>query len=294
WAVAVTDFVQAGIIVFSFIFMFINISRVSGGLNVVFEKVDKSLFTFFPKERDLISWLKYLESWIIVGLGSLGAQDLVGRLVAAKNVKIARWSSVIGGIMYWVIGMIPVTFGILATVLLTEVNNESVLISLSMKYLPVPLMSLMVGGLLSAIMSSVDSAMLAPASIIGNNIVPYFIKNVTEEQKLFWCKISVPIIGVGSLIIALYFKNIYALCLESWTVLLTSITAPLIFAVFWKKTTATSTIFASVIGFLTWIIGKIFLGENIPTRLFGFVASCVTVFIVSIFSSEKKKEIKQF
>jgi Na+/proline symporter len=232
WAVAITDFVQAGVIIVSFIFVFLNISKTGGGLITVFQQVDKDLFNFFPKESSFVNWLKYIESWIVVGLGSLGAQDLVSRLVAAKSVKVARWSSIIGGVMYWVIGLMPVMLGILATVLVKELKNDSVLISLSLKFLPIPLISLMIGGLLSAIMSSVDSAMLAPSSIIGNNLIPYFVKNVSDRQKLFWCKISVPIIGFGSLLMALYFKNIYTLCLESWAVLLTSITAPLILGSF--------------------------------------------------------------
>ncbi|MCE5300517.1 MAG: hypothetical protein LLG37_06565 [Spirochaetia bacterium] len=83
----------------------------------------------------------------------------------------------------------------------------------------------MVCGLLSAVMSSIDTAMLAPASILGNNVIPFFKKDMDDKAKLMWCKLFVPILGVASLIIALYFKNIYELALESLTVLLTSFTA---------------------------------------------------------------------
>ena len=84
---------------------------------------------------------------------------------------MAQKASILAGVMYIVIGLIPVLLGIFGRVAMPESTGESILIDLAQKYLSTPLMALMIGALLSAIMSSADSALLAPAGIIGRNIV---------------------------------------------------------------------------------------------------------------------------
>ncbi len=289
WADAVTDFIQMGFIIICFGIVLLNINNsYAGGILELGKKVPAEMFNFYPKTTSSMEWLKYVEAWMIVGLGSLGGQDLLSRIMAARTVTIARWSSVIAGFLYWTVGLIPVLLGIYGRVLLPNYQGESILMDLSIKYLPLPLIALMVGGLLSAIMSTVDTAMLAPASIIGNNIVPFIKPSVNDKTKLFWCKISVPVLGIISLLLALYFKNIYVLCLESWTILLTSFTAPLIFGCFWKRTTPLSVVCSAVAGLVCWIVTGLLLPEY-PTKLFGFIASAVTVVFVSLLTRNRVK-----
>ena len=288
WADAVTDFVQMGFIIVCFGIVVYNISSTNGGLINIIQQIPKEKLHFYPHTTSGLEWMKYIEAWIIVGFGSLGGQDLVSRIMSAKNVTVARWSSVIAGILYWTVGLLPVMLGIVGFILLPNYTGESILIDLSIQYLPLPLVALMVGGLLSAIMSSVDTAMLAPASIIGNNVVPFFVKDVDDKTKLFWCKIMVPILGIVSLFMALYFQNIYELCLESWTVLLTSFTAPLAFGLFWKRTTSAGVIAGAVGGFIAWIAGGLLFPAEYPTKLLGFVVSVTLVFLISLITNDRQ------
>lgn len=275
---AITDFIQMFFILLSlivlFIMIFINHSN-------EISTISKDMYSFFPKSTDPKNWLLYLEAWIIIGLGSLGGQDLVARILAAKNQNIARSSSILAGFLYWILGLIPVLLGIWASVLLPNNPENAVILELAIKFLPLPLIILFAGGLLSAIMSTVDTALLAPASLIGENLFPYFKKDATDKEKLFWCRISVIILGFFSLLLALKFTSIYELCLESWTFLLTSFTAPLLFSLFWKKTTAQGVIAGAVLGFISWAILN-FLFPTQPIKLFAFLISCLSVFIVSI------------
>jgi Na+/proline symporter len=184
--------------------------------------------------------------------------------------------------------MLPVLLGIFGRLVMPKSSGESILIELSLHYLSAPLIALMVGALLSAIMSSADSALLAPASIIGHNIVPSLRPDASEQLKLNWCKWSVPLLAILSLILALYFKNIYRLCQESWGVLLTGVASPMIFGVYWKKANTIGAISGAIAGVISWIMFKIFTPANYPHNLFGFLISCIVLVIVSLAKTQRK------
>jgi Na+/proline symporter len=207
--------------------------------------------------------------------------------MAPKTPNLSRWASIICGVLYIAIGLLPVLLGIFGRLVLPESSGEAVLIELALKYLSAPLVALMVGSLLAAIMSSADSALLAPASIIGHNIVPSIKPDASESLKLKWCKLGVPLLGALSLILALYFKNIYRLCQESWGVLLTGVTAPMIAGVYWKKANTKGAAFGAASGIISWILLKAFTPAHYPHNLFGFAISFIVLIIASLLTQEK-------
>ncbi|MCM8776301.1 MAG: hypothetical protein NC930_08160, partial [Candidatus Omnitrophica bacterium] len=227
-------------------------------------------------------WLGYIQAWILVGLGSLPGQDLYQRILAPKNETVARWSAILSGLLYVLVGMLPVLMGIYGRIAFPGGRSSSILIDLSLKYLPGPFMGVMVGALLSAIMSTVSAALLAPASIIGHNIIPYLKPGVSNEVQLKWCKWSILFVGISSLILALYFRNIYTLCTYSWGVLLVGVVAPMIAGVYWKRANTYGAVAGAVCGPAAWIFLTIFLPEGYPTNLFGFLASWGALVIVSL------------
>lgn len=284
WADTMSDFVQMVIITASLFILFPIIVRDMGGISLMISKTPKEMFYFYPRSSSPITWLNYIQAWIVVGLGSLPAQDLFARTMAARTPNLSRWSSIIAGVMYVLIGLIPVTLGIFGRLVLPESSEGSVLIALALKYLSPPMIALMVGSLLAAIMSSADSALLAPSSIIGHNIVPAIRPHASEKTKLRWCKLSVPILGCVSLVLAIYFKDIYRLCQEAWGVLLTGVVAPMIAGVFWKKANSAGAFIGACAGITVWVYLKVYGPENYPHSLFGFLASALALIAVSLLS----------
>lgn len=285
----ITDFIQMFFILVGIAFLFFYI--LLNHKNEI-SSVSSEMYSFFPKTKNFKDWINYIESWMIVGFGSLGGQDLVARILSARNVKIARRSSIMAGFLYWILGSIPVLLGIWASKILPVNTENSVIVELAMRFLPYPLLVIFIGALLSAIMSTVDTALLAPASLIGENVYPFFKKNFTDKGKLFWCRISVIILGVLSLIIALKFESIYELCLESWTFLLTSFTAPLLFSLFWKKTNSYGVVAGAIGGVVGWAIFNFFIPDFSPP-LAGFIISCISLILTSLLTYYKTKEINK-
>jgi len=283
WAVAVTDLFQMFFILIGLLVMFPLILVDLGGWHSIQATIGPEAFHWYPRDAGPVNWLVYIEAWMIVGIGSLPAQDLFQRVMSPKSEKIARWSAVSAGCMYMVIGLLPVLLGIMGRMALPADNTGgAVLIDLALKYLPLPIVVLMVSALLSAIMSTVDSALLAPAGIIGHNIVHYFKPGAGEEEQLRWCKRSIFVVGIVSLILALYFKNIYTLCTQSWGVLLVGVAAPMLGGMFWKKANAKGALASALSGTAFWILCLLVLPEGHPTNLYGFIMSSVVLVVVSL------------
>lgn len=287
WADTMTDLFQALILLAGLLILYPMLVHNIGGFASAKAKIPENFFYFHPRSTSALDWLNYLQAWIIVGLGSLPAQDLFQRTMAAKNARVSRWGSVIAGILYVVIGLLPVFLGILGRVALPESSGEKILIELSLKYLSPPLIALMIGALLSAIMSSADSALLAPSSIIGHNIVKLIKPGASEELQLKWCKWSVVLLSVFSLALALYFQNIYRLCQEAWGILLVGVVAPMIAGVYWKRTTTVAAAAGAFAGVASWILFKIFTPSDYPHNLLGFVISAAVLVLVSLFTKKR-------
>lgn len=282
WAVSVTDTVQMVIIILGLAVLFPILLAKVGGFAGLRANVPEDFFHLYPRDRAPLPWLNYFQAWIMVGIGSLPGQDLFQRMVSPKNPFVARWSSIWAGILYVLVGLLPVYLGIMGRVVLPDGKPDSVLVDLTVKYLPLPMIGVMIGALLSAIMSTVSAALLAPAGIIGLNLVSQLKPDASEALKLRWCKWSIPLIGVAALLIALYFKNIYTLCTQSWGILLVGVAAPMIAGVYWKKASTAAAISSAVAGTASWILFTLFLPDGSPGNLFGFLVSCVVLVVVSL------------
>lgn len=289
WAVAMTDLFQGVVLLVNLLILYPILVHDIGGFASAKARIPAEFFRFYPADSSLLSWLNYVQAWIIVGLGSLPAQDLFQRIMSAKNATVSKWASISAGCLYVAVGLLPVYLGILGRVAVPESSGERILIELALKYLSAPLIALMIGALLSAIMSSADSAILAPASIVGRNIVPLVKPGATEALQLEWCRWSVLILCAFSLGLVLYFQNIYRLCQEAWGVLLTGVFAPMAAGVYWKKANTEGAIAGAVAGVVSWLLFKVFLPENYPHNLFGFVISSVVLVAVSLLTQKRSR-----
>jgi len=288
WADAMTDLVQGLFLMLGLLILYPTLLHDIGGFANAKAKIPADFFRFYPGDFAPLSWLNYLQAWIIVGLGSLPAQDLFQRIMSARTATISKWSAVIAGFLYVAVGLLPVFLGIVGRIAIPESSGEKILIELALKYLSPPLIAVMIGALLSAIMSSADSALLAPASIIGHNLVPLLRPGASETLQLNWCKWSVPLLCGCSLVLALYFQNIYRLCQEAWGVLLTGVAAPMIFGVYWAKANMAGALAGAVAGVISWLISKLFLPDDYPHNLLGFVVSCVGLVLVSLITGKEQ------
>lgn len=116
--------------------------------------------------------LETFEAWALVVIGSLVAQEVVSRTLAARSEEVARRGALLGGGLYLAIGSIPVALALTAPAGIAS-EGDGFLPALAASVLPLALQVVFIGALVSAILSTVDSALLAASAIAVRNLLPH-------------------------------------------------------------------------------------------------------------------------
>ena len=281
WAVALTDFLQMVILVVGLIMLLIVVLTDVGGWSAIGPRLPADTFRLLPGENTGEQWLNYLRAWTIVGLVDLSAQTLVQRALAAKSERTAQNAFYLGGLGYFVFGMIPVTLGIIASVSMPELADpESVIPSLAIEHLHPVAVAIFVGALLAAIMSSADSALLGCASMIANNVLPLVRHNPSDRLGLIVARTSIPVCGVVAIIVALKIQVVFDLMLDANILGLAAIIVPFILGVWWKKANRTGALSAMGAGLSAWLL-TLFFAPHLPADFVGLGVSLLTMLVVT-------------
>ncbi|MEM9168889.1 MAG: sodium:solute symporter [Pseudomonadota bacterium] len=163
----VTDIVQGGVLVTGVVILFIMMISAAGGPGAALAVASEEPARFalsLPGE----SLLARAEIWIVPIVGSVVSQEAVVRALAARTPEIARRGAVIGSVIYIAFGLIPVAFGLVGPGLGLGVDasaGDAFAPGLAAALLSPFLLVVFSGALISAILSSVDSALLAVSAV---------------------------------------------------------------------------------------------------------------------------------
>ncbi len=281
WAVALTDFAQVLILTVGLVLMLPLVVSELGGVGAVMASLPEGSFRIVPRQHDFGSWLHYLRAWAIVGIGSLPSQNVLQRTLSSRDESVAQNAAYLAAIGYLTIGMIPVFLGMAGAIALPGlVDPELVVPELAMRLLHPVAMAIFVGALLAAIMSSADSALLSPASIVASDIVPFFFPGVSDRTRLMTARLAVPVLGSTALVIALYVRTIYSLMLDAVSITLVCMAAPFIAGIWWSKANRCGALTGMIAGVMIWLVsGRLF--PTLPADLFGLLASALGVLIAT-------------
>lgn len=307
WAVTVTDFFQATILVVGIVAIVPNVLGQVGGLSGLIAQTPKDFFNIMPPVSTYPEWASWIGKWLIMGLGCIVGQDLVQRSLSSRTEGIARSSTISAGILYLLMGFVIIAIGLAGRIIIPNVANpEYILPALALKYFHPLLMGLFISALLSAIMSSADGSLIAAVSLTINNIIRKIYPHLSEKHLLGLSKI-ITIVCMGlAMFIALYVKQVYNLMINSWSTLLVSIFVPVSVALFWKKLATVEACWGSMLcGFGTWIFYIIWKLGGLDINdanmyiyyiasLYGFLASIGSYALITVFRKPLRKMIGKF
>lgn len=263
-----------------------NLSPLRRGLGGLKIQAPQGHFSLLP-EGNLLNWMWFFQALFIIGFGNIASQDLLQRAFSSRDEKVAQWSMYITTFLYITIAMIPVMLGIAGSVLMPEISDpEFILPALGIKYLPPLAMAVFVGALFSALMSSADGGILAPASIFSQNILKTFKKNVEEKQFLWATRWSILVIGLLGLVTALYFQNVYQLMVKSFSILFVSLIIPMTAALYWKKANGPGAVSSIVAGMVSWITLEA-VQSTYPAELIAAGIGLITLIVVTLATQTK-------
>lgn len=202
---SITDFVQGGALLVGLCVLGVAVWTSDAAAHVQLSAERLSLAT----EGGLMATA---EAWAVPVVGSIVAQELVARVIAAKNPDIAARSSVLAGVIYLLVGLIPVSIGLAAPQLLGTFDDpEQVLVLAAERFLPTALYVVFTGALVSAILSTVDSALLVAGSLLGHNVVAPMLGVQDERRRVRIDRLAVAGFGVVAWIMAESSERVYEL-----------------------------------------------------------------------------------
>ncbi|PZX52744.1 SSS family transporter [Algoriphagus ratkowskyi] len=289
WAISITDFLQTIMIVLGLIVVAVLVTKEAGGIDVILESAPAESFQFFP-DPGFNSWINYFGAWIILGLGSIPSQDIYQRVMSSKSEKVAVQSTYLAGGFYLTFGLLPLFIALGAKVLYPELyleNQQMLLPSKVLAHGGLPVQIIFFGALISAIMSTASSGVLAPAALISGNLIKPLLKEKLTDKHLLWIlRFSVLGVALISVSMALQDSNIYELVAGASILLLVSLFVPLTTGLYWKKSSKVGAILSMTIGMLTYLVVDN-LEPEISSHIYGLLASAIAMMAGSLLFPNK-------
>lgn len=236
-----------------------------------------------------ISGTEVLVYFFTLGAYQFVRQDLWQRFWAANNLRTAMsgyWISIILGALT---SIVVITVGVFGKYGLKIESSDPSLIyyEVIQAVFNFPMVIVMITALLATVISTADSFFMAGASSIINDIIKPRLKDPHDRRLLLYSRYSVLIVSVFALLLALYIPQLVNLWVTGTAMLVSGLLAPVIFGLFWRRTTKTAGILSMWIGLIISVIWQI-LGHpfGVHPVFVGFPISIIILIIVSLTSKD--------
>lgn len=259
----VTDFVQSIAVIVGLVVLLFAIGGANGGFPALATLIDPARIQLFSTAD--VPPLELIEAWAVPICGSLLAVEMLSRILGCKTAATARNATLLGAGIYVAVGMIPVTIGLAGPALVPGLDEPEQLIAvLAERHLSTFLYVMFAGALISAILSTVDSCLLAASSLVSHNLIVPLMPTISERGKIRCARIGVALFGLTAYVIALYAGGIYELVATASAFGSAGIFVVGLFGLFGSVGRAPSAYAALTAGVSVWAAGEYLLEWSTP------------------------------
>lgn len=224
-------------------------------------------------------WVAKADLWAMTLMGSLVAQELFARVLAARSAATARRAATWGGWMYLGIGLMPAGLGLLGPALLPGLEDgEALLPELARRHLPAALFVVFSGALVSAILSTVDSTLLAAAALVSHNLIAATRPALSDGTRLVIARAGVAVMGLIACWLALGSESIFELVQLANGIGSAGVFVLLCFGLFGRVGGPAAAVACLVTGTVTWAVPVLFVPE-FPAPYLASAAGALGVFL---------------
>lgn len=285
WAVTLTDIVQVGLIALGLFAIVPGVVHEAGGVPAVLNNLKSSDLSIWAVSASgsgsagFSDWVYWAGNLMMMGLGCAVGQDLLQRSLSSRSSGVAVASSVMSGFFYFLIAAVPIMIGFAARIVLPRYGITAEMMGDDVGNQVLPrmaviilgrihplLLTLFLSALVSAIMSSADSSLLAGTSLFCKNIVGAIWPGISGKTMLMFTRIST----LGFLVISIFFafsvESIYQLMINSWVSQLVVVFLPVLAALYLPRSSSNSAWAGMLVSTAVWL-GYTFLascGSGLP------------------------------
>lgn len=193
--------------------------------------------------------LGWLAAWATGLFGNLPVQDLQQRVFAARSPATAMVACILAGVAYLAFAMLPVTLGLASLVTHPEGTLDPIGF-LASQYLSTGMLVVFVVSVTSIVASTATSAVLAPATILGHNLlarVPLF-----ASRPLLRDQLGVVLVSLGGVGMAMWGKSLMELLDVSLSIQLAALFVPLVMGIYGRPRGQLAAVLSMLLGFGAW------------------------------------------
>jgi len=212
-----------------------------------------------PLDDPMLPWLGTM-----VGVPLLGFwywvtnQYVTQRVLAAKDVNHARWGAMLGGFLKILPLFIMVLPGAMAVSLLPNIeNSDMVFPTMVAEVLPVGIVGIVLAGLISAIMSTVDSTLNSASTLIVMDFVKPKKPNLSSQQVTKIGRITMLVIMVIAAVWAPMigsFGGLWSYLQQMFAIIVPPIAVLFLVGMFYKGANGNGAFITLLLGFVLGII----------------------------------------
>ena len=279
WSITLTDFVQFVIKTVGIFFLLLPIvlSRAGGwaGLQAALP-VDAFSLT-------AIGGGTILTYFVIYTFGLLIGQDIWQRVFTARSPGVARWAGTAAGVYCLLYGVAGAVIGMSAKVLLPDLDAaDDAFAHVVEATLPTLLAGLVLAAALSAVMSTSSGALIATATVFGQDILGklrgHAARNDEHAGDSRWLVAG---FGVVMIVIACLLQDVVAALTVAYDILVGGLLVPIIGGLVWRRGTGTGALAAMGVGTVAtlvtmFVVGDLYANEpvyvGLATGLVAYVA----------------------
>ena len=260
---AYTDVLQGIVLALGLLVLLVTVvSHVGGSAEALRTIADSGRINLAPHAAG--PWYLTLEAWAIPVIGSLTATEVVSRVIAARSGEVARRASLTAGTIYIALGLIPIAVALMATSFMGPLPEaEMVLPAVARELLPPLLFAIFAGGLVSAILSTVDSTLLVASGLLTHNLIVPVTRVTDERHKVWIARAGVITFGLIAYVLALSTSGVLALVEQASALGSTGIVVTVLFGLFTTLGSPRTAAATLVIGLVSYV-GGVLAGIETP------------------------------
>ncbi len=277
----VTDVVQGTVLAVG---LFVVLAFSLGSVSTFDGSLSQSRLSLVPAGE---SFLAQLDRWSVPVLGSLVAQELIARVLAARSPAVAQRASLAACGLYLAVGAVPIALGLVGPSILPGLADpEQLLPSLSERFLPHALHMVFACALMAAILSTIDSILLSSSALLSHNVLVPGLKITSESAKVWVGRMVVVGSGVFAYVVAIHADSVYGLVETASTFGTAGILVVTIAALYDPRGSGPAAVAALIVGLVTTPIALYAFPLSAPFLTSVFLSS-LTYLVVSRSNSRR-------
>ena len=301
-AVSWTDTVQASLMIFALLITPVFVILTLGNLEAAMDTIAAQ----DPSNFDMFRGLSFLAILSLLGwgLGYFGQPHILVRFMAASSVKAIPNARRIG--MTWMIlclgGAVAVGFFGIAYFAdhpnqggAVFQNGERVFMEL-VKILFNPwIAGVILSGVLAAVMSTLSAQLLVSSSALTQDFYKALLRKNASQRELVWVGRAMVLL-VALVAIGIAYNpdsRVLGLVAYAWAGFGAAFGPVVLISLLWKRMTRNGALAGMVVGAVTVVVWKNFIGLGLYEIIPGFILASLTIYVVSVLDKAPSASIQQ-